>query len=134
MIDNENYLITSNGYRVLGVNGPVQVTGEDVFIGDDGIVTIDGLAAETLRIMDFPEPYIMNKIGDGLFEADENLAELAQNFKIRQGFLEDSNVNSIKEMVDIIEIGRNFDSNQRMITIQDSTVDKAVNDVGRIPR
>jgi len=137
MLDNEGYLSTSNGYRVLGRNGTIQVQEGELFIGDDGSVMINGQLAETLRIVDvqeLPDRHVMNKIGDGLFEVDESQVQQAQNFKLRQGFLEDSNVNAVKEMVDIIEIGRNYDSNQRMITIQDSTVDKAVNEVGRVQR
>ncbi|RKY87056.1 flagellar basal-body rod protein FlgF [candidate division KSB1 bacterium] len=133
-IDNERYLTTTNGYRLLGQNGPIQINGQNVFIGDDGSIIVDGQIVENLRIMDFPEPYVMNKIGDGLFEADETQAIPARNFKIKQGFLEESNVNAVKEMVDLIELSRDYDSNQRTITIQDSTLDKAVNEVGRITR
>ena len=35
-------------------------------------------------------------------------------------------------MVDMITILRSYEANQRMIQYQDSTLDKAVNDVGRV--
>jgi long-chain acyl-CoA synthetase len=51
---------------------------------------------------------------------------------LRQGYLERSNVDIVREMVDMIASYRNFESDQRAIQILDETVGKAVNEVGRV--
>ncbi|HCV41969.1 MAG TPA: hypothetical protein DGH68_00680, partial [Bacteroidetes bacterium] len=50
--------------------------------------------------------------------------------QIRQGFLEGSNVEGLEEMIAMIELTRNFESNQRIIQAEDGTLERA-NDVGR---
>ena len=103
-------------------------------IGDDGIINVDGNPVDVLRIVDFPRPYQLNKVGDGLYTAEPGTEQRlpADQQVIRQGFLEQSNVEVVQEMVDIIKIARDFESNQKSINMQDETVDKAVNEVGRV--
>jgi flagellar basal-body rod protein FlgG len=48
-----------------------------------------------------------------------------------QGYLENSNVNSVREMVDLIALSRAYETNSRMVTIVDQTLQRAVNDIAR---
>ncbi len=118
----------------MGNVGPIQINGTDVFIGDDGSVSVDGAIIDNLLVVDFPQPYQLNKVGDGLFEAEPGMDTPvpAGQLKLRQGYLESSNVESVNEMVRMIELTRNFETNQKAIQIQDTTIDKAINDVGRV--
>jgi len=137
LIDGDNYLVTTHGYRILNENNlPIQITDGDVFIGDDGSVMINGEIVSVLNITDFPKPYNLLKMGDGLFE-DLSGAGLTPDFdtyRIRQGVLEDSNVNVIEEMAKMINTIRDFETNQKLILAQDQTLDRAVNEVGRLRR
>ena len=49
-----------------------------------------------------------------------------------QGYTEQSNVNVVSEMVDMITVTRAYEANQKMIRSQDSMLEKAVNQVGRL--
>ena len=49
-----------------------------------------------------------------------------------QGALETSNVNTVKEMVSLIENMREFEADQKMIRAIDDTLGGAVNQVGRV--
>ncbi len=51
---------------------------------------------------------------------------------IQQGFLESSNVNSVKEMVEMITMMRTYEANQKMIKIHDELIGKAVNEIARV--
>jgi flagellar basal-body rod protein FlgG len=51
---------------------------------------------------------------------------------VQQGFLEDSNVNSVKEMVEMLTMLRTYEANQKMIKIHDELIGKAVNDIARV--
>jgi flagellar basal-body rod protein FlgG len=50
---------------------------------------------------------------------------------IRQGYLEGSNVDSIKSMVEMISANRTYEMLSKAIQSEDSTLDKVVNQVGR---
>ena len=87
-----------------------------------------------LRIADFKKPYKLLREGNSYFkpqEPDTAVVE-SQGFAIKQGYLEGSNVNIIKNMVDMISAYRNFEADQKAETSQDETLQKAINDVGRI--
>ena len=57
---------------------------------------------------------------------------IATDAKVEQGVLETSNVNVVNEMVNMITIQRAYEANQKVITSVDSTLDRAVNNVGRV--
>ena len=59
-------------------------------------------------------------------------AVVASDARIEQGTLETSNVNVVDEMVQMITIQRAYEAGQKMIQTEDSTLDKAVNTVGRV--
>ena len=73
-------------------------------------------------------------MGDGLFHDYTNSGFNSEldSFRIRQGMLEDSNVNAIEEMVKLINAVRDFETNQRSILSQDETLDKAINEIGKV--
>ena len=54
------------------------------------------------------------------------------NAKVYSGFLEQSNVSVVDEMVNMIATQRNYDTNQRMITTIDGTLEIAVNQIGKV--
>ena len=59
-------------------------------------------------------------------------SRIATDAKVEQGVLETSNVNVVNEMVNMITIQRAYEANQKVITSIDSTLDRAVNNVGRV--
>ena len=137
LLDSENYLTTTHGYRVLDENNEtIRFEEGEIFVGDDGSILVDGEIVAALKIADFPSPYNLLKQGDGLFHDISNTSIPAEfgNYKIKQGMLEDSNVNAIEEMAKLINTIRDFDTNQRSIMAQDQTLDRAINEVGRVRR
>ncbi len=138
ILDNESYLRTAHGYSELGENSlPIQFPPQgEIFLGDDGSIIVDGAVVNNLMLTDFPQPYNLLKTGDGLFYAPRGggFTLNVDNFKIKQGMLEESNANPIEEMVKMINNIRDFETNQKAMIAQDQTLDRAVNDVGRIRR
>ena len=51
---------------------------------------------------------------------------------VRQSYLEQSNVQVVSEMVELITVTRAYEANQKMIQNIDNTLDKSVNTVGRV--
>ena len=67
------------------------------------------------------------------FPENENVRDIpAEQVNVKQGYLEQSNVNSIEEMVDLLITLRRFESLQKTIKTHDDSISKAVNELGRI--
>ena len=131
----QGYLVDSEGHFVQGTEGPIHV-GDDVFeVRVGGEVIVNGEQVNQLRIVNFTNLEALRKQGDNLYfiQGDAGLQEgLPQTATVRQGFLEGSNIEIAREMVDMITVYRAYESNQRMLTMIDETVGKAVNDIGRL--
>ncbi len=139
-LNSEGVLVTDRGYPVLGQNGEIVVQSkEDPFklkqfaVDYDGSVKVDGQEVGSLRLVDFDQPYRLKKVGDTLFEPeDSSVVETpADKVTVSQGFLEQSNVDAIMMMTEMIEVLRGYESYQKVIRSVDETTAKAINDVGR---
>jgi flagellar basal-body rod protein FlgF len=132
MIGPENVLMTKDGYAVEGQNGPIVLDGGDFTVEQDGSIVQDGEIVDSLLIKEFTDTGTLRKYGDNLLEATDQTEEADFTGVIRQGFLEQSNVNIVREMVDMITVMRSYEANQKVLQAQDSTLDKAVNQVGAV--
>lgn len=56
----------------------------------------------------------------------------AEGYRVRQGVLEQSTAEPVREMVRMIHTFRAYETNQRMIALQDESLGRAVRDVGRL--
>ena len=126
-------LVTIDGYPVQGDNGTIRIQGGKVEIDAKGAVSVDGAPVATIKVVDFPRPYQLKKLGQALLvPEDPQVTPQAARADIRQGSLEGSNVESITEMVQMIETNRYFDACQRAIRGFDDMAAKAVSDLGRL--
>ena len=67
-----------------------------------------------------------------MYEPVDGATEKEATAEIIQGYTEQSNVNVVKEMVDMITITRAYEANQKVIRSYDSMLDRAVNQVGKL--
>lgn len=131
--DQENRLVTTDGYYVLGTEGePITLGNSAPRITETGSVYDGNTYLDQIRIVDFEDLSTLKKIGDELYETTDASVEKAFEGKVVQGFLEGSNVNSVSEMVNMINVMRSYEAGQKIITTYDSTLSKAVNEVGRV--
>jgi flagellar basal-body rod protein FlgG len=133
-MSSQGILTDQAGDPVLSDSGPISVVGSDFVVGTDGTVSVDGNSAGRLKIVDFARPYRLKKTDGGYFiPADPSIAEKpASSYQVRQGYLEKSNVNVIEVMVDMLASFRAYEAGQKAIQSQDETLEKAVNDLGRV--
>lgn len=126
-------LVTVDGFPVMGQNGPINIQGSRVEIDAQGVVTVDGTQAGTINIVDFPKPYKLTKGEGTLFTpANPQVTPQAAKAEIRQGYLEGSNVETIGEMVRMIETNRYFEACSKVIQGYDNMAAKATTDLGRL--
>ena len=106
-ITKEGYLVTKDGDYVLGENGRIQLSttaGTTVFDRNGDIYQDDRLVA-SLKISDFEDTNYLTHYGETMWDAKEGAVEIdVEDPDVRQGYLEMSNANVVKEMVN--KIGR----------------------------
>ncbi len=128
-ITKDGYLVTKDGDYVLGENGRIQLSttaGATVFDRDGNMYQDDRLVA-SLKITDFEDTNYLTHYGETMWDAMEGAVEKEpENTEIFQGFLEMSNASVVKEMVNMITISRQYESNQKMLTTFDETLEKTM--------
>ena len=128
----DGILVTKNGNPVLGENGPIKVLGSDFVMRRDGTVETSEAVVDKLKIKHVDNPESLRKSGSNLLNTTAETVDGTFSGNIVQGRLEQSNVESVREMVDMITVLRSYEANQKMIQYQDATLDKACNEVGRV--
>lgn len=136
-VNTDGYLVTKDGDYVLDTNGnriqiPGAQTAGTVAINQQGIVTVDGNQVATLGIASFANPQNLLLYGENMYEATPEAGLQASTAIVNQGYLEMSNTNVVKEMVDMITITRAYEAGQKMIQTVDTTLQKAVTEIGRL--
>lgn len=127
-LDAEGRLVTSDGYPVMGQSGEIVIKDGNVQVSEEGVIYSAGKEVGKLRIVTLGGNII--KEGSSLFRGED--PQEVEKPLVAQGFVEDSNANALEEMVTMISVLRAYESNQKLIQIQDSTLEKAVNEVGRV--
>ena len=103
-------------------------------VNERGEVTVGKTVLGQLRIVDFNDLSQLKKEGQNMFATDapEKPATTGgHSVVIRQGFLEESNVDALEEMIQLVELTRSFETDQRTMRAQDTTLERAM-DVGRV--
>ena len=130
--DQEGRLVDNDGRAVLGASGPIVIPDGKLAVGTDGVVHVDGRAIDQLAVVRFDNPdEQLAKVGDTLFRNETGAEALPSEALVYQGSLEGANVNSVREMVEMIACLRQYEANQKALMGQDETLQKAVNEVGR---
>ncbi|GAE28498.1 flagellar basal-body rod protein FlgF [Halalkalibacter wakoensis JCM 9140] len=139
-VDGQGFLTSAVGHYVLDTAGqPVQVGNEEFRVNPQGVIfTQDGAQVAQLNVVYAEDPMQLVKEGDGLlrFEGEGELPTAIGNgaiaYQLQQGFLERSNVDAQATMTEMMNAYRSFEANQRVLQAYDQSLEKAVNEVGRI--
>jgi len=134
MLDSQGRLVTVDGWPVAGQMGPIFVGTEDFVIDSEGNVTVNGVYVDRLRLVNFQDLQALRKVGHNLFINPDPANNPAIEFEgeVLQGFVENSNVDVVRETVDMITALRNYESNQKVIKMIDDVLSKTVNELGRV--
>ena len=129
----DRVLVNHNGDRVLDSGGNHITFPENtasLVVNGEGQILVNGSVLTTLGVMHFEDTSQLRQHGYTLF-AQNGAIEADFEGRVEQGYLERSNVNITREMVHMINISRAFELNQRMVGIQDQTLQQAVNEIAR---
>ena len=145
ILNKDGMLVNSQGFPLMGENGPIKVNQNNFMIKSNGDVVINGELGNDPEVIygkdqnDFRNPVIidrlqirtvdyprhLNKEGDSFYNTtpesgDMRLPTTDEAPEVLQGYLETSNVNLVEEMTNMIEVQRAYEMNQKAVTSQDA--------------
>jgi flagellar basal-body rod protein FlgG len=135
-VNHNGYLVNNSGDKVIGKNIDTD-TDEPIFVGSGkikldqmGHLRIDEVEKYRFKVVDFEDYNNVKKVGDNYFFSEKT--KEADNYSLKQNSLEQSNVDISSEMVNMMTVMRNFESNQKVIQSLDQTLSKSVNELGSV--
>ncbi|WP_456273074.1 flagellar hook-basal body protein [Bacillus sp. AK031] len=137
-LDGQGYLTSASGMYVLDQNGQtIQLPKDDFAITGEGRVLVDGVETARLGVGFAENANLLVKQGDGLFVTEDNepLPDAYNSdatFSMQQGSIERSNVDTARTMTDMMAAYRTFEANQKVLQAYDRSLEKAVNEIGRV--
>ena len=129
-------LTTSDGYAVRDISGqPIQSQSQaPIEVGADGSITQSGQALGQLQVVDFPDPSVLQKLGNSYFMPGNPKAVPvpATDTTVQQGKTENSNVAPAESAVRLVGLMRQFEMLQKAITITTDMNKQALTEVARV--
>lgn len=117
-------------YLQTGEIGPIYITDSNFRLNFDNNIVQNGVATHEIVTADFNDYSTLIKAGDNYYRGENPLND--SRVYITQGAVETSNVSIIEEMTSMISTMRNFETNQKILQMLDSTLDKASSQIGSI--
>ena len=136
-INQQGYLMTSDGCEVLGINNttgakePIYVGGSKFSLDAENNINIEGIGTtDKLLTADLKNYNSLEPLGGNYTTVDTPIYNVTVN--VKQNYLETSNVDPSTELVKLMEVKRQFETNQKFVKMQDDTLQKAANELGRV--
>jgi len=123
MVDNKGHLLTSEGYPVMGVGGPITLPPGKVSVGSDGTISVGDAIAGKIQVVHFPPKTQLQAEGGSNFTAPAGAAVISPAAHVREGFLESSNVNPVDEEVNLVTMQRHADFLTKAIKMFNTDMD-----------
>jgi len=156
ILGKEGYLVTKDGYPVLGENGFINIKANNFKVDSEGRVWVNAayqddpdqmvarernlweetVLLDTLKIVEFEHERYLKKQGTSFYmETFESGAAVIMNDfnrpEVIQGFLEASNVDPVVEMVNMIEVNRAYEANQKIIQAEETMLGTLINQIAK---
>jgi flagellar basal-body rod protein FlgF len=130
----DGYIVNTEGNHLLGEAGEISIPTDtsEVVIDDDGAVYADKVYIDTISLKDFDNYDYLIKSRNTMYKPLEGAVEVPAQALIKQGYTEQSNVNVVSEMIEMISITRAYEANQKMIQSVDQTLNLVANSVGKV--
>jgi len=134
----DGQIVNSSGYALLGQNGPVTITPDDldVQVGPDGSIssTVNGIGTQVdqLRLVDFADDHALMKEGSNLYSTTQ-AENAATGATIQQGALEASNVQPVVEISNMIQVMRAYQATTALSQSQQQLAGQAIQRLGTMP-
>lgn len=124
----EGKLVTVDGLAVTGRNGeiniPAGISSEAIEVTRDGQLLNNGVPFDQLEVFRFDDRSELIPVGASLFAAPPDAVPIRSDEIVRQGFLENSNVAYMDELVNIMVASRQYEAAQRAIRTVEQSLER----------
>jgi flagellar basal body rod protein FlgG len=113
--DRDGVLMTSSGHPLLDVEGrPIRLPAEaEPVVGEDGTIRAGERTVGRLAVVWFESPSVLSHEGDNLYTAAAGATPIAAPGLVRQGVIEQANVNVVRGMIDLVSLTRSYEATLR---------------------
>ena len=131
------HLVTGQNFELQGEGGPIEIPEDasNIVIGENGEVLADGDLLDVINLTTFTDLNALEKKGRQLVQVKDGADSApipAEDVRIEQGYLENSNVDPVYEMVNMISTMRNFEALQKMMTSSHEKDQQLIQQVGTV--
>lgn len=133
-LNSEGFLVTNDGDYVLDAdNRRIQLDPlKEAAIDTDGTISQNGTPVAKIQVTDFEDYDYLHRYGETYFEPIAGAKVIQSAAKVNSGCLEMANVQVVSEMVNMISITRQYESNQKILQTYDRSLEIAVNNLGKL--
>lgn len=138
-ISDDGFIVNDKGDKLMGIKGPINLNdflfdeNKDLKVLRNGEIYMGEQLVDNILIMESDDPLSLRR------DSNMNFLSITGDFipvdegsyQIMQGYLEDSNVNPIVEMEEMIKTSADYQSSYKMINFLDKSLEKA-NEIGRV--
>lgn len=128
-LNDRREIVDKNGLPVLDDRGQSMVVpngAREIRVTADGTLSTEQGQVGKFNLVTFPNEQLMTEVGGGLYVSDEQPTSAPEETKVQQGMLEQSNVNTIVETTSMIDILRQYQTNQNLITAESDRIRNAI--------
>jgi flagellar basal-body rod protein FlgF len=133
-LNDQSQLATSEGFPIKGDNdSAISIGPGTIQIRKDGAVSVNGAQVGRIKVVAFENVSMLQKEGNSLFVSRANpAAERPSDATIEWGYLEQSNVNAVSSIVQMVDILRHFESIKKSVDLIMNDINtKAIERLGR---
>lgn len=131
-LDRERRLTDGQGNPVLGEGGPITLPPGNIEIDDTGMIKVNGKPQQRLRLESVANASELQHEGGTRFVPDATRKSVpAEQRTIKQGFVEESNVNAMTAMTDMLAVLHRYGAAQKTLSTIDAVRGIAVTDLAK---
>lgn len=132
-LDRTGFIVNPEGKRLLGDGGPINAAGNGaVSVSENGQIEVEGDVVGTVQVVNVEDPNQLIKVGKYGYILPEGVEPTqASNYMVRQGYLENANVDIVRQMVEMIVSYRHYEASANALKTQDDSLDRLINNVGK---
>lgn len=133
-LNQDGALTDKMGNPIQGENGTIFVKSTNFEVNREGEVIQDGKLIDKIKLVKFSDPTLIEKVGMNYYfhSGPEEFASKLEFPNLRQGFLEGSNVNPVKNLTTMIMAHRSYEAYQKAIKNVDNMMEKSSNTIGAV--
>ncbi len=116
--------------KLTGSSEPINIGTDKISVTANNNIVVNGVNKYSFNVADFNDYNSLTKVGDNLYSGKNPVK--ANNFHVKQGYVEGSNVDYINTTALLMETVKEFEANQKVIQTIDSTLSKIANEIGTV--